>query len=139
MNRFECRYGDPNSYRKWKSEFVGGIVGGILFWFVGGQGGAGGGGESNGFSSEGRGYEGGRSGGKDYDGRRGGRGSRNIDRYTRELDGAALPKEDFNNLIPFENNLYVEHPTMSSLLDHEVSACKICEITVEGHDVPKSL
>jgi ATP-dependent RNA helicase DDX5/DBP2 len=109
-----------------------------FFWFVGGQGGAGGGGESNGFASEGRGYEGGRSCGKDYNGRCGDRGGRNIDRYMRELDGVALPKEDFDNLIPFEKNLYVVHPVVAALLDHEVSTYKRREITVEGHDVPKS-
>ena len=118
---------------------MGGIIGGIFFWFVGGRGGAGGGGESNGFSSKGRVFEGGRSGRKDYDGRRGGRDGRKIHRYTRELDGATLPKEDFDNLIPFEKNLYVEHPTLEAFLDHEVNACKRREITIEGHDVPKSL
>ena len=97
---------------------MGGIIGGIFFWFVGGWGGACGGVESNGFASEGRGYEGGHSCGKDYNGRCGDRGGRNIDRYTRELDGAALPNEYFDNLIPFEKNLYVEHLAVAALLDH---------------------
>lgn len=173
MNRFDNRYGDPNSYRERKSEFAGGFGGGGFNGggYSGGNGGGGGGGgppsfgrgggpgfgggrggympawgvgggrgASNGFASGGRGYEGGHGGGRGYDGGRGGRGGRGIDRSRKELDTVALPKEDFDNLIPFEKNFYVEHPAVAALSDHEVIAYrKRREITVEGRDVPKPL
>eukprot|EP01018_Ginkgo_biloba_P022667 Gb_23629 [translate_table: standard] len=159
MNRFDNRYGDPNSYRERKSDFVGGFGGtnggngggrgapnfgrGGGTGYGGGGGGFGGGrggharGTFNGYNSAGRGYDGGRGGGRGYDGGRGGRGNRD-ERSKRELDSVALPKEDFDNLIPFEKNFYVERPAVTALTEQEVSAYRRRrEITVEGRDIPK--
>uniref|UniRef100_A0A0C9RVY8 RNA helicase n=1 Tax=Wollemia nobilis TaxID=56998 RepID=A0A0C9RVY8_9CONI len=153
MNRFDNRYGDPNSYRERKSDFTGGFggrfggsgrggrVGNFGRGSYGGSegGGYGGGrGAYNGFSAGARGYEGGRGGGRGYEGGRGGRGSRDSERSKRELDSVDLPKEEFDNLIPFEKNFYVERPSVAVLTEQEVNAYrKRREITVEGRDVPK--
>ncbi|GLJ36565.1 hypothetical protein SUGI_0734970 [Cryptomeria japonica] len=156
MNRFDNRYGDPNSYRERKSDFMGGFGGGSASGgrsggfgrggYGGGEAGYGGGrggggrGAYNGFSSGGRGYEGGRGGGRGFSGGRGGRGSRDSERSRGELDSVNLPKEDFDNLIPFEKNFYVERPSVAALTDQEVSAYRRRrDITVEGREIPKPL
>ncbi|KAH9290700.1 hypothetical protein KI387_034817, partial [Taxus chinensis] len=162
MNRFDGRYGDPNSYRERKSDFMtpfgggGGVnggrggsfgrggYGGGEVSYGGGRGGGGRGvggrGAYNGFSFGGRGHEGGRGGGRGFSGGRGGRGSRDSERSRGELDTVDLPKEDFDNLIPFEKNFYVERPSIAALTDQEVSVYRRRrDITVEGRDVPKPL
>ena len=102
------------------------------------------------FASDGRGSSsGGRFGGSYSDrsnGSGGGRGSSWSDRgerdfsssSKRDLDNIVLPKEEFEGLIPFEKNFYVEHPEVASLTEDEVAAYrKRRQITVEGRDIPK--
>eukprot|EP01018_Ginkgo_biloba_P021807 Gb_31459 [translate_table: standard] len=67
-----------------------------------------------------------------------GGGSFDGNRSKREFDSISLPKQDFDNLIPFEKNFYVEAPSVAALTEDEVRAYRSRrEITVEGRDVPK--
>eukprot|EP01018_Ginkgo_biloba_P012656 Gb_23603 [translate_table: standard] len=67
-------------------------------------------------------------------------GSFDDNRSKREFDSISLPKQDFNNLIPFEKNFYVEAPSVAALTEDEVRAYRSRrEITVEGRDVPKHI
>lgn len=89
----------------------------------------------------GPGYGGGGRGGGGYGGRGGGYGGSGGGGYgsnKRDLDNIALPSQEFDNLIPFEKNFYVEHPSVSSLTEDDVTAYRRRrEITVEGRNVPK--
>ncbi|BBN04826.1 ATP-dependent RNA helicase DDX5/DBP2 [Marchantia polymorpha subsp. ruderalis] len=119
-SRFDGRYGDPSSFRERKTDFGGG----------GGYGG----GSSYGGGRGGGGYGGGRGGdGHGYGGGGGfGGGSK------KDLDNISLPKQEFDNLIPFEKNFYVEHPSVSIMTEDDVLAYRRRrEITVEGRTVPK--
>lgn len=85
--------------------------------------------------SSGSGYGRSGSGSDGYGGgdRYGGSGS-----SKRDLDNIQLPKEQFDNVIPFEKNFYVEHPSVSAMTEDEVTAYRRRrEITVEGRNVPK--
>lgn len=115
MSRFDSRYSDSSSFRDRKSDFGGG----------GGYSGGGGYGGSSG--GRGGGGYGGRGGGGGYGG-----GNK------RDLDNISLPQQEFENLIPFEKNFYVEHPAVSALSEDEVAAYRRKrEISVEGRTVPK--
>ncbi|CAK9198068.1 unnamed protein product [Sphagnum troendelagicum] len=110
MSRFDGRYGDPSSFRERKSDF-GGAYGGAS------------------------GYGGGRGGGGGYKDRGGGGG---YGGNKRDLDNISLPAQEFDDVIPFEKNFYVEHPAVTALTEDEVTAYRRKrEITVEGRNVPK--
>ncbi|KAH8944766.1 hypothetical protein BDL97_12G001900 [Sphagnum fallax] len=110
MSRFDGRYGDPSSFRERKSDF-GGAYGGAS------------------------GYGGGRGGGGGYKDRGGGGG---YGGNKRDLDNISLPTQEFDDVIPFEKNFYVEHPAVTALTEDEVTAYRRKrEITVEGRNVPK--
>ncbi|CAM6012246.1 unnamed protein product [Sphagnum balticum] len=110
MSRFDGRYGDPSSFRERKSDF-GGAYGGAS------------------------GYGGGRGGGGGYKDRGGGGG---YGGNKRDLDNISLPTQEFDDVIPFEKNFYVEHPAVTALTEDEVAAYRRKrEITVEGRNVPK--
>ncbi|KAH9558303.1 hypothetical protein CY35_06G001400 [Sphagnum magellanicum] len=119
MSRFDGRYADPSSFRERKSDFGGG--------YGGGGSGYGGGRGAGGFKDRGGGYGGsGGGGGGGYAGNK------------RDLDNVSLPAQEFENIIPFEKNFYVEHPAVSALTEDEVAAYRRRrEITVEGRNVPK--
>ncbi|XP_058093667.1 DEAD-box ATP-dependent RNA helicase 20-like [Magnolia sinica] len=132
--------------------------------FEGGRGGRGySGGRGGGGGGGGRGFEGGRGGGRGRDsGRGGGRGfgggrgggGRGFDkgrggggrgggdgrRGKGELDGIALPREDFSNLIPFEKSFYVESPSVQMMSEQDVILYRQGrDIMVEGQDIPKPI
>ncbi|OVA20623.1 Helicase [Macleaya cordata] len=96
-----------------------------------------------------RGFDGGRGGGvRSFDGGRGGGGrsfggrggGRDGGRSRGELNGIALPKQDFGNLVPFEKNFYRESPSVQAMSEQEVALYRSRrEITVEGYDVPKPI
>jgi ATP-dependent RNA helicase DDX5/DBP2 len=110
MSRFDGRYGDPSSFRERKSDFGGGYGGAS-------------------------GYGGGRGGGGGYKDRGGGGG---YGGNKRDLDNISLPTQEFDDVIPFEKNFYVEHPAVTALTEDEVTAYRRKrEITVEGRNVPK--
>jgi len=81
------------------------------------------------------GYGGGRGGGGGYKDRGGGGG---YGGNKRDLDNISLPTQEFDDVIPFEKNFYVEHPAVTALTEDEVTAYRRKrEITVEGRNVPK--
>ncbi|KAJ0969106.1 hypothetical protein J5N97_021983 [Dioscorea zingiberensis] len=91
--------------------------------------GRGGGGPGRGF---GRGFSGGRGGGRSN--------GRDFGKSRDELDSIALPKQDFQDLIPFEKNFYVESPSVRAMSEQEAMFYrKSRDITVEGRDVPKPI
>ncbi len=94
--------------------------------YGGGGSGYGGGRGAGGFKDRGGGYGGSGGGGGGYGGNK------------RDLDNVSLPAQEFENIIPFEKNFYVEHPAVSALTEDEVAAYRRRrEITVEGRNVPK--
>lgn len=93
------------------------------------RGGRGGGGRGRG---SGRVFDGGRGGGRG--------GSRDFGKSRDELDSVALPKQDFQDLIHFEKNFYVESPSVQAMSEQEVVFYRRSrDITVEGRDVPKPI
>jgi ATP-dependent RNA helicase DDX5/DBP2 len=89
------------------------------------------------FGGGGRG-RGGYSGGGGFGGGGRGWGGYGGGSNKRDLDNIALPVQEFENLILFEKNFYVEHPAVSSLSEEEVAAYRRKrEISVEGRNVPK--
>lgn len=77
-------------------------------------------------------------GGGGYGGSRGGGGHGGGSGSRKDLDNLTLPKQDFDNLIPFEKNFYVEHPSVSAMTEDDVLQYRRRrEITVEGRNVPK--
>ncbi|KAK3439888.1 hypothetical protein EUGRSUZ_B00227 [Eucalyptus grandis] len=100
----------------------------------GGRGGRGGGG-GGGYGGHGgnRGFGDGRSGG----GRGGRQGGWSSQRDHEKFD---FPKPNFDQLVPFEKNLYVESPMVAAMSEHEVRTYRARrDITVEGNDVPKPI
>ncbi|XP_024517597.1 DEAD-box ATP-dependent RNA helicase 20 [Selaginella moellendorffii] len=56
----------------------------------------------------------------------------------KDFDSMVLPKEQFDNLSPFEKNFYIEHPSVAALTDDEVvDFRRRKDITVQGRNVPK--
>ncbi|KAJ7569342.1 hypothetical protein O6H91_01G073900 [Diphasiastrum complanatum] len=112
MSRYDGRYADPTSFRDRKSDF-------------GGYGG------SSGYS-RGGGY-GGVERSDGYNGP-----STNHSGSKKEFDNIVLPREHFDNLIPFEKNFYVEHPAVTALSEDAVAAYRRQrEISVQGRNIPK--
>ncbi|KAL6005902.1 hypothetical protein ACLOJK_039947 [Asimina triloba] len=108
MSRYDSRSTDPGSYRDRRSD-----------------GGFGGGTSAPNFGSS-------RAAG--FDGVR----SSSSSRKDSENFGASLQKQDFDDLIPFDKNFYVESPSVASMSEEEVEAYRRRrQITVEGKDVPK--
>ncbi|XP_077227569.1 DEAD-box ATP-dependent RNA helicase 20-like [Tasmannia lanceolata] len=118
----------------------------------GGRMGSGRGGGGRGFDSGrgggGRGFDGGRGGGggrgfergrgRSFDGGRGRGGGRGGGRG--ELNSISLPKENFDNLPPFEKNFYLESASLQAMSEQDVIVYRRArDITVEGRDVPKPI
>ncbi|XP_030458121.2 DEAD-box ATP-dependent RNA helicase 20-like isoform X1 [Syzygium oleosum] len=112
--------------------------GGMGNGHMGGQRGrsahGGGGGRGGGHGGHGgnRSFGAGRGGGRG--GRQGGWSSQ------REFDRFDFPKPNFDQLVPFEKNLYVESPFVAAMSEHEVMTYRARrDITVQGDDVPKPI
>lgn len=112
--------------------------GGMGNGHMGGQRGrsahGGGGGRGGGHGGHGgnRSFGGGRGGGRG--GRQGGWSSQ------REFDRFDFPKPNFDQLVPFEKNLYVESPFVAAMSEQEAMAYRARrDITVQGDDVPKPI
>ena len=81
--------------------------------------------------SDGLGGGGGGGGGSHYGGFQGS-GSK------RDFDDISLPKQDFENLTPFEKNFYVETLGIACMTEDEVKEYhNRREITIDGRDIPK--
>ncbi|KAJ6808567.1 putative DEAD-box ATP-dependent RNA helicase 30 [Iris pallida] len=115
--------------------------------FPGGRG-AGGRGGGRGFDSSrgGRGgggrFSGGERGGRTAGGGRGGfGGGRGRGGGGRDdLDNIALPKQNFDGMIPFEKDFYRESPAVMMMTEQDVMVYRQRrDITVEGRDVPKPI
>ena len=104
--------------------YGGGGYGGSRYGSGGGYGGSGYGGSGYGGGGGGGYGGGGYGGGSGYGYGNGGRSS------AAPLDPASLPA--------FEKDFYVEHTNVTNRTDGEVEAYRRkCEMTVEGHDVPR--
>eukprot|EP00249_Psilotum_nudum_P018978 c27050_g1_i1 orf=132-1856(+) len=149
MNRFDGRLGDSNSFRGRKTDFGGSAFGvgrGSGGYAAGGNGGLSAGGSFAAGRGVGGFYNGGGGGGGyggvsvgyGRDGGGGGGGERNYSGSKGDLDSVVLPLEQFDGLIPFEKNFYVEHPAVAAMTEEDVAAFRRqMEITVEGKDIPK--
>ncbi|GAV64600.1 DEAD domain-containing protein/Helicase_C domain-containing protein [Cephalotus follicularis] len=86
------------------------------------------------------GTHGGMRGGRSFGAGRGGRGGGGGRGSRGDLDGIALPKQDFGNLVPFDKNFYIETPSVRAMTEQEAMVFRARrEITVQGNDVPKPI
>ncbi|KAJ4972754.1 hypothetical protein NE237_005928 [Protea cynaroides] len=87
-----------------------------------------------------RGFDAGRGGRMSFGSGRGGGRTREGGNSRGELNGIALPKQDFGDFVPFEKSFYVESPSVRSMTEDEVALYRARrEITVDGYDVPKPI